>query len=74
MLSLYVPTSLTLPPAPVIKSTIFVPEVIPVPLRVCPCATAPEPIAVTVSTSPVIEPVKDAPIKLAVDATGPIVY
>jgi hypothetical protein len=42
MLTVYVPTSFTLPPAPDKNPTIVVPAVIPVPLRVCPNAIAPE--------------------------------
>ena len=70
MLTVYVPLSLTLPPAPEPNAVIVVPFAIPVPLRVCPNANAPWVIPVTVNTFPVIEPVKLAPIV----PPGPIVY
>ena len=70
MLTMYVPNSLTLPPAPVANATILVPDVMPVPLNVIPKAIAPDVIAETVNTLLVIDPVNIDPIS----PPGPIVY
>ena len=61
---MYVPPSLTLPPAPVWNATMRVPAVMPVPLKVMPMLMPPAvtPLAGTVKTLPAIEPVKVAPI------------
>ena len=51
--------SVPVPPVPLIKSMICVPEATPVPVTACPMPILPDATAVTVSVVPEIEPVKD---------------